>query len=98
LLHAVAGKFADDATLSRLQCLHVYLGLRDPESEHTGVTGTVQYVGAVQERLGRHAAAKDAETAQFGAGVDDGHFLAETSSHAGCVEPGGSAADGDEIK
>jgi hypothetical protein len=52
----------------------------------------------VQERLGRHAAAKDAETAQFGAGVDDGHFLAETSSHAGCVEPGGSAADGDEIK
>ena len=55
-------------------------------------------VGGVEQGLGRHASAEDAQSAELGGPVDDGDLPAAGGEGAGGGESSGTAADDGSVK
>ena len=68
------------------------------DAPDAGVTGEMGNFGGIEQGLGRHAAAQNAESAQFARSFDDGHVqsLADGSFGSGVATT--SSSDHDEIK
>ena len=96
-LFSVSGELADDFFLPRLDGFHVGAGGGNFEAERGSFLREMEHVGHVKERLGRHTAAKDTETAEVAGTVDDGGAETEGNGDAGGVEAGAAAAEDEKI-
>ena len=94
---AVRGKLANDLFLPRLHRLHVGAGRGNLEAKGAALLREVEDLGHVEERLGRHAAAQDAEPAELGRAVHDGGLETEADGDARSVEASATTADDEEI-
>ena len=94
---AVRGKLADDLFLPRLHRLHVGAGRGNFEAKGAALLREVEDLGHVEQRLGRHAAAQDAQPAKLLRAVHDGGFEAEADGDTRGVEAGATTADDEEI-
>ena len=89
----VAGEFLDHRRLAPHHCREVEADLARLQAPDAGAPGLVPHIGRVQQRLGRHAAAQDAQSAQFPAALDnDGATTAAGGRPCGGVA-GAAAAD-----
>ena len=96
-LDAMLGEVTDDFQFPGMHGLHVGAGARDLQAELRGLLRVVQDFAGVDECLGWHAAAQDAEAAELFGAVDDGDPLPEAGRGARSVEAGAAAADADQV-
>jgi len=95
---AVIGEFGDEAFFAGVEGGEVGPGGRDVEPEEGGALGLVEDLGGVEESFGRHAAAEDAEAAEFGGAVNDGDAVEVLAGGAGGGVTGTAAAEDGKIK
>ena len=95
--HAVAGEVGDDCFLPRMNCLHVGTRGGNLQAEGFAFLREMQQFGDVEQRLRRHAAAKNAKPAEVARTVDDGGAEAKGRGGAGGVEAGAAPAEDKEV-
>ena len=76
---------------------HVRRGARNLQTEHASLLGVMQHLGAVEQRLRRHAAPQDAESAERLRAVDDRDLFAQPGGDASSIEARTATSDGDEV-
>ena len=97
LLNPVTGEIPDDSSFSDMDGLHVRRRAGDSQSEDATLPGVVQHLGAVEQRLRRHAAAQNAEPAERLGAVDDRDRLSAGGGDSRRIEAGATSADDNEI-
>ena len=96
-LHPVGSEVSDDFQFAGVDGLHVGAGAGDLQAEPAGVLRVMQDLGGIDQGLGRHATAQDAQAAELFRPVDDGDLFPQARRHARRVEAGAAAPDADEI-
>ncbi len=74
LLHAIIGKIPDERIFSRHDLLEIEADLSGADAPRFGMAGQVHHFRGVKQRLRGHAAAQDAQSADFLAAFDDDGF------------------------
>ena len=97
LLPAVIGEVSDQGVLAGHDLCEVEADVVGADAPRLGVAGEVHDFGGVEQGLGGHAAAQDAESADFFAAVDDGGFEPERAAVRAAAVAGAAAADDGDI-
>ena len=94
----VVRKLADEAPLPRADRAGIRAEEFRAQAKLPGVPNRFGAVGAFEQRFARHAAAQDAEPADFRAALHDGYAQAESGGGGGGGVARAAAADDEEIE
>ena len=90
------GEFLNHRVFSRHDPREIEVDLRNADAPGPRVSREVNHIRRVEERLGRHAAAQDAQPADLFAAFDDGRFQTGAGRRARRrVTAAAAAEDGD---
>ena len=95
--YAVVCELGDDLFLARVDRLHVRAGRGNLESEDPSLLREVEDLGHVEERLGWHAAAENAQPTEFPGPIDDGRLESKGNGDARGIKPRASSANRHEV-
>ena len=98
LLPAEIGELGDERVLARHDFGEVEASVFDAHAPCAGVIREVHDFGGVEQRLRRHAAAQDAQAADFFAAFDNDSFQAGASGGTRRSVAGAAAAEDGQIK
>src|SRR5689334_23313933 len=98
LLSPMIGEFLDETVLARHDRAPVKLDFARLHSPDAAVLGEMADFGGVEQRLGRHATAQDAESAHLFAAFNDGGFQSCVRGRARRRITAAAAADHSDIK
>jgi hypothetical protein len=81
-----------------LQCGRVGAGGGDVEAKRLAIAREVKNFRGINQNFRRHAAAQDAQAAEFGCAIDDGDLGPGGLGSAGTGIPGTATTDDNKIK
>ena len=98
LLHAVIRKILDERIFPRHDFFEIEADFSGADAPRFGVAGEVHDFGGVKQRLRRHAAAQDAQPADFFAAFDDDGFQSRARRRPRRRVTGAAAAENGHVE